>query len=56
MYGKNFDVQIAASSLVALKGALENNEHVRQSAKANSQRDFTNTVDDGAGEHSRGPF
>lgn len=46
MYGKNFDVQIAASSLVALKGALENNEHVRQSAKANSKRDFTNTVDD----------
>lgn len=45
-YGKNFDVDIAAGSLIALKSTLEANKHVQASAKANSKRDFTNTVDD----------
>lgn len=45
-YGKNFDVKIAAGSLIALKGTLEANQHVQQSAKANTKQDFTNTVDD----------
>lgn len=45
-YGKAFDTEIAAGSLIALKGSLEKNEKVRQSAKVNPKRNFANTIDD----------
>lgn len=45
-YGTSFDSSTAASSLVALKGALGANERIKRSARANSKQDFANTVDD----------
>ncbi len=45
-FGTSFDTDIAASSLITMRGTLRSNERIRQSAKANSKRDFTNTVDD----------
>lgn len=45
-YGKNFDTNVAASSLMSLRGTLSGNEKVRRSARVNSKRDFTNTVED----------
>lgn len=45
-YGIEFDSNTAASSLVALRGTLRDNERIRRSAKANSKNDFVNTVDD----------
>ena len=45
-YCKAFDTEIAAGSLIALKGSLEKNEKVRQSAKVNPKRNFANTIDD----------
>ncbi len=45
-FGTSFDADVAASSLMTMRGTLRGNERVRQSAKANSKRDFTNTVDD----------
>ena len=45
-YGTSFDSSTAASSLVALRGTLRDNERIRRSAKANSKNDFVNTVDD----------
>lgn len=45
-YGTSFDSNTAASSLVALRGTLRDNERIKRSAKANSKNDFVNTVDD----------
>ena len=45
-YCKAFDTEIAAGSLIALKGSLEKNEKVRQSAKVTPKRHFANTIDD----------
>lgn len=45
-YGTGFDNSTAASSLVALRGTLRENERIRRSARANSKTDFINTVDD----------
>lgn len=45
-YGTNFDSDVAASSLLSLRGALKSNERIKRSAQANNKRDFTNTVDD----------
>ena len=44
--GTNFDSDVAASSLLSLRGTLKSNERIKRSAQANSKRDFTNTVDD----------
>lgn len=49
-YGKCFDTDVAASSLMTLRGTLSANEKVRRSARVNSKRDFTNTVEDQAEE------
>ncbi len=45
-FGTSFDANVAASSLMSLRGTLEGNVSVKRSAKANSKQDFTNTVDD----------
>ena len=45
-YGTSFDSSTAASSLVALRGTLRDNERIKRSARANSKNDFVNTVDD----------
>lgn len=45
-YGTNFDSDVAASSLLSLRGTLRANDRIKRSAKANSKRDFVNTVDD----------
>ncbi len=45
-FGTSFDTNVAASSLMSLRGTLQGNEGLKRSAKANSKRDFTNTVDD----------
>ena len=49
-YGKSFDADVAASSLMTLRGTLSANEKVRRSARVNSKRDFANTVEDQAEE------
>ena len=49
-YGKSFDTDVAASSLMTLRGTLSANEKVRRSARVNSKRDFANTVEDQAEE------
>ena len=49
-YGKSFDTDVAASSLLTLRGTLSANEKVRRSARVNSKRDFANTVEDQAEE------
>ena len=45
-FGTNFDTDVAASSLMALRGTLQKNDNLKRSAKANSRQDFANTVDD----------
>ena len=45
-FGTHFDTDTAASSLMSLRSSLSGNDHIKQSAKANSKQDFTNTVDD----------
>lgn len=45
-YGTSFDDEVAASSLISLRGTLRTNDRIKRSAKANSKQDFTNTVDD----------
>lgn len=45
-YGKSFDTDVAANSLMTLRGTLSANEKVRRSARVNSKRDFANTVED----------
>ena len=45
-FGTHFDTDTAASSLMSLRSSLSGNNHIKQSAKANSKQDFTNTVDD----------
>lgn len=45
-YGTSFDTDVAASSLMSLRGTLKANDHIRRSAKVNGKQDFTNTVDD----------
>lgn len=49
-YGKSFDTDVAASSLMTLRGTLSANDKVRRSARVNSKRDFANTVEDQAEE------
>lgn len=49
-FGKSFDTDVAASSLMTLRGTLSANEKVRRSARVNSKRDFANTVEDQAEE------
>ena len=45
-FGTSFDTEVAASSLMTMRGTLAGNQSIKQSAQANSKRDFTNTVDD----------
>lgn len=47
-YGKSFDTDVAAGSLITLRSTLSSNEKVRRSALVNSKRDFANTVEDQA--------
>ncbi len=45
-FGTKFDVNVAESTLMVLRGTLEKNDSVKRSAKANSKQNFVNTVED----------